>query len=70
MTLRDVTHHDAATLAPVLDKMIDEFLEGLGGVGMERTSEQEIRQFLWDNKIGILRIMQAHADEQTAEDKK
>ena len=44
----------AADLAPRLDKALNNFLAG--------GTDTALRQFLWDNKVGILRILQSYGE--------
>ncbi len=50
----------AKGMASALDKLIDEFLNAFPG----HTEADKVQRFLWENKIGILRIIQAHAGKQ------
>lgn len=50
-----LTHQQmAADIAPRLDALIDAFL-----LDMKKPKKRrELREFLWDNKVGILRVLQ------------
>ena len=47
----------AKELSAELDGLLNEFMIRLSAPD----ADKELRQWLWDNKIGILRVMQAHA---------
>lgn len=49
----------AAELAPELDALFNEFLAGLDGDPKNDRSRDALKEFLWDNKVGLLRIAQA-----------
>lgn len=58
----DPVVHIARELAPDLDRLIDAFLHNemmLGG-----PHYVELSRFLWDNKVGILRVLQRAAEPQ------
>ncbi len=46
----------ARELAPKLDSLIDELFVGSDAGRNERN--EKLHQFLWDNKVGILRVLQ------------
>lgn len=48
----------AADIAPELDRMIESFLNETD-LHKKQNVGIQIRQFLWDNKVGLLRIAQA-----------
>lgn len=63
-TIREI----AAELAPELADRVEAFLNSLGqpekvsaeGNNIHNVRRAELAEFLWDNKIGLLRIAQAH----------
>lgn len=55
-----VTKRMAKDLAPDLDNLIDEFLHAFPG----NREADKLHRFLWDNKAGILRVLEAHAGRQ------
>ena len=48
------TKRIARELAPELDRLINAQLESRP----KANAAEELRQFLWDNKVGILRVLQ------------
>lgn len=45
---------DYALMAEELERLLNEFLDGL-----KKKPAEELSVFLWDNKVGILRALQA-----------
>lgn len=47
----------AADIAPELDRLIESFLNETD-LHKKQNLGIQIRQFLWDNKMGVLRVLQ------------
>lgn len=56
-SVKDVILRSAAELAPQLDELLDQLMSTCG----DASAKKELAQWLWDNKVGMLRIMQAMA---------
>lgn len=48
----------ACDIAPELDRLIETFLNETN-LHKKQNIGIEIRQYLWDNKVGVLRVLQA-----------
>lgn len=55
----DITQAIAGELAPELDRLIISYIDG--GALLGSAQHTQLEGFLWDHKVGVLRIMQAHA---------
>lgn len=51
----------AKDIAPGLEKAVDDYMKSLGADC--RTTREAAATILWDNKVGILRVLQAVAAE-------
>lgn len=60
MFVPEGTREIALELAPSLDKLIDAVLAHSEGKS-DVMYHSSLRAFLWDNKVGLLRVLQAHA---------
>ena len=57
----NTTKQIAAELAPELDRRIEAFLARPGGDDESNRRRDDLKSLLWDNKVGILRVLQSHA---------
>lgn len=60
--MSDQPSKEIEATAAELKRLLDAFLDGLGVVHSDEAlrREHELPQLLWDNKIAILRVLQAH----------
>lgn len=57
----DVIDRMAVDLAKQLDELLNAYLATMG---TEDRSRQDLREWLWNNKVGILRVLQSVPREQ------
>lgn len=50
----------AADIAPELERAIDDFLARPGGDTESERLRTVLKSYLWDNKVGLLRVAQAY----------